>query len=95
MIEALQKFLPSSVSWYVPEGGYFVWAKVPEVDTAELLPKALAAGVSFVPGKFFFLHQEEGTEFLRLSFSYASEEEIIKGIQLLGEVIALNLPATT
>ncbi|TWT01484.1 PLP-dependent aminotransferase family protein [Planomicrobium sp. CPCC 101079] len=87
MLQALQEFLPPSVSWYVPEGGYFIWAKVPGIDTVELLPKALAAGMSFVPGKYFFLNPEEGTEFLRLSFSYASEEEIVQGIRLLGEVV--------
>ncbi|TWT25227.1 PLP-dependent aminotransferase family protein [Planomicrobium sp. CPCC 101110] len=87
MIKALEEFLPPSVSWYTPEGGYFVWVKVAGIDTVELLPKALAAGVSFVPGKYFFLNPEEGTEFLRLSFSYAGEEEIIQGIRLLGEVV--------
>jgi 2-aminoadipate transaminase len=91
MIEALKKFLPPTVSWYTPEGGYFVWVKVPGVDTAKILPEAIAAGVAYVPGRYFFLDQEEGTEFLRLSFSYADEEQIVKGIELLGEVTGKNV----
>ena len=89
LIQSLEQYLPVSVSWYVPEGGYFVWVKVPGVDTAQLLPQALAEGVSYVPGKYFFMDQKEGTEFLRLSFSYASEKEIIEGVRKLGELIDL------
>ncbi|MDN7242778.1 PLP-dependent aminotransferase family protein [Planococcus sp. N028] len=92
MLSALEQHFPDSVSWYAPEGGYFVWVEVPGIDTAELLPKALAAGVAFVPGKYFFLNQEEGKHYLRLSFSYASEEEIERGVQLLGEVLSKSIP---
>ncbi|WP_017381221.1 aminotransferase-like domain-containing protein [Paenisporosarcina sp. TG-14] len=90
MIQALEQFMPPSVTWYVPEGGYFVWVKIPGVDTAEMLPQALDAGVSYVPGKYFFLDQER-CEYLRLSFSYADAEAIVKGIQKLAEVVAVNV----
>lgn len=93
MLSALEEFLPPAVSWFVPKGGYFVWIKIPGIDTSKLLPEALAAGVSFVPGKYFFLDQQEGLEYLRLSFSYANEEEIVKGIELLGQVAGVNIPA--
>ncbi|MFF2459183.1 PLP-dependent aminotransferase family protein [Peribacillus simplex] len=88
LIRAMKQFLPEFVSWYVPDGGYFVWMRVPGVDTSDLLSQALAEGVSYVPGKYFFLDQNDGTEFLRLSFSYANEEEIIEGIRRLGQLIA-------
>ncbi|PLT30019.1 aminotransferase-like domain-containing protein [Peribacillus deserti] len=87
LIRSLEQFLPKSVSWYVPEGGYFVWIRVPGVDTSHLLSQALAKGVSYVPGKYFFLDEKDGTEFLRLSFSYADEKEIIEGIRRLGQII--------
>jgi len=86
LLYALEQYLPKSVSWYVPEGGYFVWVKL-AVDTSQLLPKALQEGVSYVPGKYFFLNQQDGIKFLRLSFSYADQKEIVEGIQKLGEVI--------
>ncbi|KON71207.1 aminotransferase [Peribacillus butanolivorans] len=88
LIRSLEQFLPESVSWYVPEGGYFVWVRIPGVDTSHLLSQALADGVSYVPGKYFFLDQKDGIEFLRLSFSYANEKEIIKGIRRLGQLIS-------
>lgn len=87
MIAALERFLPQPVSWYGAGGGYFIWVKIPGADTSEILAAALSNGVSFVPGKHFFLNPQKGEEFLRLSFSYANEEEIIQGIRLLGEAI--------
>jgi 2-aminoadipate transaminase len=87
LIHALEQFFPESVTWDVPGGGYFVWVKIPGMDTSQLLEQALAAGVSYVPGKYFFLDQKDGTEFLRLSFSYADEEEIVKGVQKLGQLV--------
>jgi 2-aminoadipate transaminase len=87
MLTALEKYLPENSSWFVPEGGYFVWVKIPGVDTEKLLTNAKEEGVSFLPGKYFFLDQTEGAEYLRLSFSYESEENILKGIQRLGNVI--------
>ncbi len=87
MLTALEKYLPENSSWFVPEGGYFVWVKIPGVETEKLLSKATEGGVSFLPGKYFFLDQSEGAEYLRLSFSYESEENILKGIQKLGDVV--------
>ncbi|GAA0338213.1 PLP-dependent aminotransferase family protein [Bacillus carboniphilus] len=91
LTSAIEEHFPEAVSWYVPEGGYFTWVKVPGVDTAKLLEKALIKGVSFVPGKYFFLNQADGMEYLRLSFSYANEEEIVEGIRKLGRVIKSEL----
>jgi 2-aminoadipate transaminase len=87
LLSALEHYLPDSVSWYVPKGGYFVWVKIAGVDTSTLLKQALDEGVSYVPGKYFFLNEEEGVSYLRLSFSYASKEEITEGVKKLSKVI--------
>ncbi|ENH98143.1 hypothetical protein J416_01564 [Gracilibacillus halophilus YIM-C55.5] len=88
MLEALEQYMPRHVSWYVPEGGYFVWLKISNIDTSALLDDATKNGVSFLPGKYFFLHEEEGREWLRLSFSYEEKEEIQQGIKRLSEVLS-------
>jgi 2-aminoadipate transaminase len=87
LLSELKQHLPDSVSWFVPKGGYFVWVKVPDIDTSKLLEHAVAEGVSYVPGKYFYLNQQEGLEYLRLSFSYASESDISEGVKRLGKVI--------
>lgn len=87
MIRALEHNLPESVTWYTPEGGFFVWVKVPGVDTSCLLDEALAQGVSYVPGKYFFYNQEDGAEYLRFSFSYVDEEQMVEGIEKIGQLL--------
>ncbi|KON88814.1 aminotransferase [Sporosarcina globispora] len=91
LLSALEQYLPESASWYVPEGGYFAWMKIPGVDTSEMLTQALAEGVSFIPGRYFFMDQSDGTEYLRLSFSYEDEKEIADGIRRLGRVVEASL----
>ena len=51
MLEALQRYMPDGVSWYVPEGGYHIWCRLPRPLTARrLLTEAGREGVAFVPG---------------------------------------------
>ncbi|ERN51608.1 PLP-dependent aminotransferase family protein [Alkalihalophilus marmarensis] len=87
LISALEEHLPDSVSWNVPKGGYFIWVKADDLDTAHLLDQALDAGVAYVPGKYFFLPSDEKAAYLRLSFSYASEDELVEGVKLLANVL--------
>ena len=68
MLAALQAHMPSSVSWTRPEGGLFIWLKLPTgVSGASLLQRAIdEAKVAFVPGAAFF-HDGSGENTIRLS----------------------------
>jgi 2-aminoadipate transaminase len=88
LTNALKIYFPKQSSWYVPEGGYFVWIKIPGFDTTALLQQALDQGVSFIPGRYFFLNQEDGKEYLRLSFSFEDEKKIVRGVQKLGQLLS-------
>jgi len=92
MLAALQQHMPSGVSWNQPDGGMFLWARLPQgMDTAALLPKAVDQGVAFVPGAAFYAdHADVRT--LRLSFVTASEQEIQQGVATLAAVIRENMP---
>ncbi|NBI30758.1 aminotransferase-like domain-containing protein [Chengkuizengella marina] len=85
--EALSKYMPTTIHWTEPSGGFFIWVHLPTIDTDKLLKKALAIGVSFIPGKHFFIDPCDGSEFLRLSFSYADEEQISKGIMFIASLL--------
>lgn len=87
MLDSLRREMPDGVTWTEPEGGFFVWIRVPGVDTVELLPRALAAGVAYVPGKYFYFGGDEGRECLRLSFSYLPAEDLQRGVALLASVL--------
>ncbi|GAA0309246.1 2-aminoadipate transaminase [Gracilibacillus halotolerans] len=90
MTRALELYMPEEVTWFYPDGGYFVWIQIDGVDTTKLLTTATENGVSYIPGEFFFLNREEGKSYLRLSYSYESKEQIEKGIKLLADVIKNN-----
>ena len=94
MLEALPQHLPEDASWTTPAGGYFVWVDLPSgPDAADLLPRAEAAGVTFVKGTDFFPRGHGGERSLRLAFSFVSPDEIREGVALLGPLLAAASPA--
>jgi len=88
MLSALQDFMPDGVSWTRPKGGMFVWLTLPpQIDTAEVLARALdQENIAFVPGQAFFA-DGAGCNTLRLSFSVLDEVEIRTGIERLGRLL--------
>ncbi|MCI2425281.1 PLP-dependent aminotransferase family protein [Candidatus Acetothermia bacterium] len=89
MLAALDRYMPveEGVSWTKPDGGLFLWIRLPEeVDTEEMLPRALERNVAYVNGSAFYC-DGGGKNTMRLSFSAATEEEIKEGIKRLAEVV--------
>jgi len=85
MLDALAEFWPEGCSWTHPQGGLFLWARVPEpVDTTEFLKIALAEKVAYVPGVNFYPNQDGGYNAMRLNFSYSPPDIIVEGIRRLG-----------
>jgi 2-aminoadipate transaminase len=74
-------------AWTHPRGGMFLLLTLPTgVDTAPLLPRAMEAGVAFIPGGTFF-PAGGGDHTLRLNFVSATPERIREGIALLSALI--------
>ncbi|MDF2628912.1 MAG: hypothetical protein K0R39_2743 [Symbiobacteriaceae bacterium] len=90
MMDLLRRYMPAGVTWQEPGGGYFVWVRAAGVDTAEMLPRAVEAGVAYVPGRYFFADEVAGREFMRLSFSFLDASVMEDGVRLLGQVFAAN-----
>ena len=79
--------MPKGVTWTYPEGGLFLWLTLPEeVDTVALYDEALAAGVAYVAGSFFYTDGSHRNT-MRLNFSFIAEEKMEKGIKLLVDVL--------
>lgn len=91
LISSLEKYMGDIATWKNPSGGYFVWVHVPGVDTSKILNEAMQAGVAYVPGKHFFVHEQEGLSYLRLSFSYVSREEMVTAVEKLSQVIKKHI----
>jgi GntR family transcriptional regulator/MocR family aminotransferase len=84
MLEAIRHTLPADVHCETPQGGLFLWLRLPEgISSKRLLPLALDAGVEFSPGGWFFPEEAEGARYLRLNFAVQPPERIEEGIRRL------------
>ena len=87
MLDALAEHLPPEARTTRPQGGLFVWATLPpEVDTTDLLARALSRNVAFVPGRAAFV-DGRGGDALRVNFSGVDEATIREGVRRIGEVV--------
>jgi 2-aminoadipate transaminase len=88
MLDALERYFPDGCSWTRPEGGLFLWARVPDcIDTAVMLKDAVAHRVAYVPGGAFYVEQQRGAHAMRLNFSNANPDQIVEGCRHLGELL--------
>ena len=86
MLRLLDKYMPEGVTWTKPEGGLFLFVTLPEgIDTVKLYDRALAAGVAYVAGSFFYLDGSHRNT-MRLNFSFIAEEKMEPGIKLLASL---------
>ena len=87
MVSLLEKYMPAGVTWTYPEGGLFLWLTLPPaVDTVALYDRALAAGVAYVAGSFFYTDGSHRNT-MRLNFSFVDEAKMEPGIRLLASLL--------
>jgi 2-aminoadipate transaminase len=96
MLEALKLAFPqseqggdadSTLTWNTPDGGMFLWARLPKgMRAIDLLPFAVDQGVAFVPGMPFYADNGDPRT-LRLSFVTPSVEQIHRGVAALAAAI--------
>ena len=85
LIDGLAAALPPGSTHNRPEGGMFVWARLPDGwDAERLLAAALERDVAFVPGYPFFAGEPDRAA-LRLSFTTHPPAEIAAGLVRLRE----------
>jgi 2-aminoadipate transaminase len=86
MLAALERHLAGG--WSRPGGGYFVWLDLADdVDAADLLERATAAGITFVKGADFFPGGTGGRSSARLAYSFVSPAEIEEGVERLAAAV--------
>ena len=87
MRAALEQHLPAGCRFSTPAGGMFFWVELPaRLDATALLPRAVEAGVAYVPGAPFFAAAPRANT-LRLSFVTVSPDRIEAGVAALGAVL--------
>lgn len=86
MSDAISKYMPSEFNCTDPDGGLFIWGYFPEkIDTVNIFPEAIARKVAYINGSVFFA-DGSGRNYMRLNYSYASDEQIEEGIHRLGDL---------
>lgn len=90
----IKRHFPDNIRYTYPQGGLFTWIELPkEISAREILQKCLEQKIAFVPGGSFYpvVHKENT---FRLNYSNMPEDRIIKGLQIIGEVLqAYNSPS--
>ena len=87
LCDCVDKELSDFLTYHRPEGGLFVWAKLNDgIDMLDFVKKASAAGASVVPGNAMMVDGDAPCQYIRMNFSTPSDEDIVKGVKLLGEV---------
>lgn len=87
-LSALERHMPTNVTWTHPMGGFFIWLRLPEHIFAQKIKQlALQQGVLLAAGDGFFVHPADGEHHLRLAYSRATHDEIDAGVRILAEVI--------
>ena len=92
ILAALQRHMPKGVTWPEPQGGMFIWLRLPEgMDGKELLEKALTEErVAFVPGEPFFA-EVPAANAIRLSYSLPTDAQIEDGVKRLAGLIGREM----
>lgn len=89
MLESIDRHLPGTISWTRPEGGMFLWGRLPDgLSAMKLFEHAVRHKVVFVPGDPFYTTRTE-VPALRLNFTCASEETIEEGMVRFRRALAM------
>lgn len=88
MLNAIETYLPGSISHTTPRGGLFVWCDMHgDYDTRIVAKQCAEQKVVFVPGSTFMVDMEKPCSAFRLNYSTMSDERIVEGVKLLGSAL--------
>jgi DNA-binding transcriptional MocR family regulator len=86
-LAALDDLMPVGARWTVPSGGFYIWLALPDgLHSKDMLPRAIAERVAYVPGTGFYADGTGGAH-LRLCYSFPPPDRIREGVRRLAAVI--------
>lgn len=87
MCSCLDEHCKGFISYVRPQGGLFIWAKLPDnVNMLNYVNKLLERKVAVVPGTAFMVDDTKPCNYIRLNFSTPDDESIVKGVEIMGLV---------
>lgn len=86
MADGIRQHFSKRVRWEMPEGGLFLWCTLPEdCDMPAFCKKAVSEyQIAVVPGNAFLVDESAKTSSFRMNFSTPTDEQIVKGTEILG-----------
>ncbi|HKF95761.1 MAG TPA: PLP-dependent aminotransferase family protein, partial [Gammaproteobacteria bacterium] len=87
MLDAIAREFPPEITTLRPEGGFFIWCRLPAgMSATALLKAAEERGATFLPGTRCYSNGA-GDDAIRLAFSFQPAERIEAGIGRIAEAI--------
>lgn len=83
--KSLEKILPE-FEFEKPKGGMFIFGKLPNVNTKDLVYKALEKKVVYVPGVEFYLDESKSDE-IRFNFTHSNKKQIKEGLKRIRKIL--------
>ena len=89
MMSLMDNYFGDKIAYHKVEGGLFIWCTLPkEVDMMNFCTKAVKEKkVALVPGTAFLINETDECHEFRTNYSTPTDEQLIKGMELLGELV--------
>jgi DNA-binding transcriptional MocR family regulator len=87
-IGVIEESFPATTKIWRPAGGFLLWVELPlNIQVKQVYRSALSEKVAFCHGAAFFTSEEEQIGAMRLNCSRPSEEQLVKGLRILGRLL--------
>ena len=86
-MDLLDKYCKPAITYNRIDGGLFIWCDLPQsINMQDFCKKAIEHKVCVVPGNAFLTDESDPCNSFRINFSTPTEEQLEKGIKILGEL---------
>ncbi len=86
-MDLLDKYCAPAITYHRIDGGLFIWCELPEhIDMPQFCKTAIQNKVCVVPGNAFLTDENESCNSFRINFSTPTNEQLKKGIKILGKL---------
>lgn len=87
LLDDLERY---GVHYNKADGGLSIWLKLPnKIDSLDFYKECSENKVAIIPGNIFFI-DDVNSNYIRISFGAIDDDEIIKGINIIGNLISNN-----
>ena len=86
-MDLLDKYCTPAITYNKIDGGLFIWCDLDKrIDMPQFCKEAVLKKVCVVPGNAFLTDENEECHSFRINFSTPTDEQLEKGIKILGEL---------